>query len=273
VTEGLLADDDPVDWYHTIELPGTVTPGRYDLRPVARRLPLAESLRGLRCLDVGTADGFWAFEFERRGAAEVVAIDTDPEHLDWPVVRGRDTETATRGALDRRRAFAAAHRSLRSSVEHRLLTVYELSPDQIGEFDLVFVGSLLLHLRDPLRALAAIRTVTRGRLLVNDAISPTLTVLRPRTPAVEFHGLGDFRWWLPNAKGLARLVEASGFRIVATGKPYPLPSGSGAPRRRPLLADGRWHSVERRRPSLGALAHRAVRAFGVPHAWVLGEPV
>src|ERR1700678_4471248 len=60
--------------YHTIELPGGVTtPGQSDLRKQARRL-LPADLRGKRALDVGTFDGFWAFELERRGA-EVVAID------------------------------------------------------------------------------------------------------------------------------------------------------------------------------------------------------
>ena len=40
---------------------------------MAKRL-LPRDLRGRRALDIGTFDGFWAFELERRGA-EVVAID------------------------------------------------------------------------------------------------------------------------------------------------------------------------------------------------------
>ena len=73
------------EWYHSLELaPGVVTPGWFDLRPVADRV-LPASVAGLRCLDVGTFDGFWAFELERRGAAEVVAIDIlDPRQWDWP---------------------------------------------------------------------------------------------------------------------------------------------------------------------------------------------
>ena len=75
-----------VPWYHTIDVaPGLATPGEYDLRPVAQRIPLPASLAGLRCLDVGTHDGFWAFEMEKRGAAEVLAIDLDDlTALDWP---------------------------------------------------------------------------------------------------------------------------------------------------------------------------------------------
>ena len=48
-------------------------------------MPLPASLAGRRCLDVGTWDGFWAFEMERRGAASVTAIDIeDPAGWDWP---------------------------------------------------------------------------------------------------------------------------------------------------------------------------------------------
>src|SRR5213076_2993924 len=78
-------------WYHTLELaPGVVTPGWFDLRPVADRMPWPD-VAGRRCLDVGTYDGFLAFELERRGAAEVVATDISA-HEDWdwpPVLRAR----------------------------------------------------------------------------------------------------------------------------------------------------------------------------------------
>ena len=42
---------------------------------MVERFGLPASLAGKTALDVGTADGFWAFEMERRGAARVVAID------------------------------------------------------------------------------------------------------------------------------------------------------------------------------------------------------
>src|SRR3712207_4098554 len=72
-------------WYHTMELaPGEVTPGWFDLRPILDKLPWPD-VRGKRCLDVGTYDGFLAFELERRGAAAVVAVDIkDHSRWDWP---------------------------------------------------------------------------------------------------------------------------------------------------------------------------------------------
>lgn len=66
------------EWYNTIELPhGVVTPGGFDHRAVLGKFGIPDDLNGLRTLDVGTLDGFWAFEFERRGAKEVVAIDIE----------------------------------------------------------------------------------------------------------------------------------------------------------------------------------------------------
>jgi len=38
-----------------------LTPGFYDLRSARARVPL-EGVQGRRCLDVGSATGFWAFE-------------------------------------------------------------------------------------------------------------------------------------------------------------------------------------------------------------------
>src|SRR5919198_6637873 len=74
-----------IEWYHTQELaPGVVTPGMFDLRPYVRRYEVPDDLSGSRVLDVGTFEGFWAFEFERRGAS-VIALDVDRiQQLDWP---------------------------------------------------------------------------------------------------------------------------------------------------------------------------------------------
>src|SRR5579862_1780783 len=99
-------------WYHTLELgPGLVTDGWFDLRPYVPRYGLPERLDGLRCLDVGTWDGFWAFEMERRGG-EVVALDVPgEEELDWPP-RRRPTELSSepRGAGFRLAAEAIGSR-------------------------------------------------------------------------------------------------------------------------------------------------------------------
>src|SRR3712207_1796200 len=84
-----------LEWYHTIELaPGVVTAGWFDLREAAQKLPWPD-LQGARCLDVGTFDGFWAFEMERRGAAAVFGIDVnEPSGWDWPALSKEETAKA-----------------------------------------------------------------------------------------------------------------------------------------------------------------------------------
>jgi tRNA (mo5U34)-methyltransferase len=260
-------------WYHTIELPGgIVTPGFYDHRPASPRLPWPDSLAGKRCLDVGSSDGFWAFEMWRRGAAEVVSIDLeDPARQEW---QGAWATGAAREAVVStghwegqenltRRSFEAARSALGAeTIIRHDLSVYDVSPDLLGQFDFVFMGSLLLHLRDPSRALAAVRSVTTERFLLFEPILATLSVLLPRTPVASLWQLDEPRWWLPNLAGLRRLVHAAGFRVLDSGGPIAQRFGAAFPRRPPR----RW-------PTLSELVFwSTVRPLGVPSGWTLAEP-
>ena len=68
-TDTITQRVDELGWYHTLELPGgQVTEGMFDLRNQMHHYGLPERMDGMRALDVGTWDGFWAFEMERRGA-------------------------------------------------------------------------------------------------------------------------------------------------------------------------------------------------------------
>ena len=96
---------DELDWYHTFDLPhGITTPGYFDHRGVAAKVPLPD-VSGRRCLDLASADGFWAFEMKRRGADEVVSLDlADTTRQDW---QGADVNPARRATSTGRasRAF------------------------------------------------------------------------------------------------------------------------------------------------------------------------
>jgi hypothetical protein len=117
-----------------------VTPGWFDLRYLPGRVGFPADLHGRRCLDVGKFDGLSAFAMERRGAAEVVALDVpDAAEWDWPV--GAPPEAIT--------GFPLAREALGSSVQRVERTIYALDPEVDGTFDFVYVGLLLLHLRDP----------------------------------------------------------------------------------------------------------------------------
>ncbi len=227
------------DWYHTLELaPGVVTPGWVDTRPVIDRVPMPSSLAGLRCLDVGTWDGFWAFEMERRGAAEVHAVDVpDPYLWDWPArTRIKESYVGGKENLDTIKrngnGFPIARDALGSSVERHELTVYEISSEILGSFDFVFVGSILLHLRDPVGALERIRTVADGEVVLNDSIEYVLSKLRPRTPTARLDAEDRVWWWQPNLAALHSMIEQAGFEILERGEPYFVPFGPRYPRPR-----------------------------------------
>jgi tRNA (mo5U34)-methyltransferase len=254
-----------LEWYHTLELaPGVVTPGRLDTRRVVDSIPFPRSLAGRRCLDVGTFNGFWAFEMERRGAAEVVAIDVlDPHEWDWPV----NSDPRTIEAIGRRQAggagFDLAKRELRSSVQRVDRSVYELDEAEMGRFDLAYVGSLLIHLRDPIRALERVRAVCEGTLIVVDGIDLALSTLMPRRPVARLDGRGRPWWWYSNAAGLARMIEVAGFEILEGPRRLFIPPGPGWPLSR--LKPRQLGSREGR-------YHLTVAWRGDPHAIVVARP-
>jgi tRNA (mo5U34)-methyltransferase len=214
-------------WYHTLELAdGVVTPGMFDHRGHEDRHGLPRDLTGQRCLDVGTMDGFWAFTMERRGAAEVVAVDVDdPEELDWPrSLRDRIVKTIDETKTDR---FELARESQGSSIKRLLRSVYRLDPAEIGHFDFVFCGDMLVHLRDPATAVERMREVCRGTTVITNPVKEHFPY--SRRPLAQFDGIDEFEWWLPNRAALERLLRAAGFSRVETGPVFELPAQAGGP--------------------------------------------
>ncbi len=243
-----------------------VTPGWFDLRPIVDLLPWPD-VRGKRCLDVGTADGFLAFELERRGAREVVATDLrDHEQWDWPAhlrARGLKYLRAVAGP-EKGVGLRVARDLLGSAVESVDISAYDLSPDSVGEFDVVVCGSLLLHLRDPLRAVEAIRSVCRRQFLCTNQVDVGLTLLARRLPLARLHGLTDScQWWVPNPAGHRHMIESANFAIERETRPYAIPFGVG-------------HTTRGRsgRQLLDRLARRvASGGEGVPHHAILARPL
>jgi tRNA (mo5U34)-methyltransferase len=240
--------------------PGVVTPGWFDLRPILDRLPWPD-VAGRRCLDVGTYDGHLAFELERRGAAEVVALDiADHESWDWPVrVRrrgiGLDQIAGEKGA-----GFRAARAALGSSVERVELNVYDLAPERVGTFDVVVCGDLMLHLRDPVRAVEAIASVCSGAFLSTEEV----LLSGGRRPLAELDGVTDLcQWWRANRAGHRRIVEAGGFDVEAEARPFCVPFGPEHP------APPRSLGMLRRRAAVWA----RTRMTGVPHAALRARPL
>ena len=233
-TRDLQARLDELLWYHTIDVgPGATTAGWFDLRHALPVMPFPD-VKGARCLDIGTWDGFYAFELERRGAAEVVAVDVpDLRDIDYPPEVRADPalDLSQTDAQPRPAGFRLLHDELGSAVTWRAGNIYDLDPEELGTFDLVVIGSLLVHLRDPVRALDAVRRVTRGSLLVADYVSPSVHLLARRRPLFELRGLGrDFQWWLPSDAGLRHLLHVGGFTVERSSPFFLLRPGPGSPR-------------------------------------------
>jgi tRNA (mo5U34)-methyltransferase len=199
-------------WYHTLELaPGVVTDGMFDLRSHTGLYGIPERLDGLRVLEIGTWDGFWSFEMERRGAAEVVALDLDDEReLDWPPRR------RPASFPDQRRGdgFRLAKEVYGSKVERVVCNIYDADPADLGTFDLVFCGMVLLHLRDQLLALERIARLCRGTFISAEEPERFLDWLP--FPAARYHADRDSAvvYWLPSRKTWRRMIWTSGFDQV-----------------------------------------------------------
>src|SRR5258708_34234154 len=122
-------------------------------------------------LDVGAASGFFTFELERRGGA-VTATDL-------PTWKSHDLGAQYRPDLAGDQAdeylhepFLFAHRARGSRAARKLTSIYDIAPETTGVFDLVFCGSVLIHLRDPAAALRRLHSVTRQAAIISTAGHP-----------------------------------------------------------------------------------------------------
>ncbi|HLH74545.1 MAG TPA: nucleotide disphospho-sugar-binding domain-containing protein [Chloroflexota bacterium] len=229
--QAILDQIKDIEWYHSIDLPhGVTTPGFADHRGQVSLYQLPEDMRGLRALDVATYDGFWAFEMERRGA-EVVAIDIATwSQFDLPQ---RRLEAWRRtGAPDKPtgRGFQIAHDLLGSRVERQILSIYELSPDKLGTFDVVFLSDLLLHLRDPQRALENVGAVVRstGFAIIADVYQPRLEAIDDMLVS-EYMACGNYVWWRPSVATLKAMMRVAGFGRIDEVARFTLASTSSDP--------------------------------------------
>jgi tRNA (mo5U34)-methyltransferase len=204
-------------WFHNLVLDGVATAPEHFLgnypadkfRQFAELIPA--DLTGKAVLDLGCNAGFYAFEMKRRGAARVVAVDSDPRYL-----------AQARLAAD----------VLGLDIELRELSVYRVAELE-SRFDLVIFMGVLYHLRHPLLALDLLfdhvvgdqllfQSMLRGpdtvpALEPDYAFDETAQFALPGYPAmyfVEHRYAGDWtNWWLPNRAGVEAMLRSAGFGI------------------------------------------------------------
>lgn len=187
-------------WFHRMELPGgVVTPGWSD--PKIDKLPhfgLPADMTGMRVLDIGNAEGFFSFEAEKRGAAEVIGIENYP-----PMAR----------------KFEICRAALGSRARTYMASVYDLSPTVFGTFDLVMYFGVLYHLRHPILSLQKIATVCTGTVLLQTATCPDTS----DKAMAEFYPFGITSgpadkpehdptcFWFPNVACCIAMLQHVGF--------------------------------------------------------------
>jgi SAM-dependent methyltransferase len=218
-------------WYHSFYFDnGFSVRGDYDIGADISAYGFPESMEGLTVLDIGTGAGWFAFYFEQLGA-EVVTIDARG-YSDFDVYgRFSYPPVESEGRLPDKEAddgasiyFSPVSRGfwimrdiLRSSVRFRNARVYEIRPNFFDgqRFDLVFLGAILCHLRDPIGALMAARSVCRHRV-----IASTPVVLGETEPDVlprqylPYTKIDNISWWLPNEACFKHWFLAAGFTGV-----------------------------------------------------------
>jgi len=204
-----------VEWYHSIDLGhGVVTPGIFDHRPFLSDYHLPENFKDMRVLDVATYDGFWAFEFERRGATEVVAMDIGTwKEIDIPP---RIRSEASKEMLDKETGsgFHIARDILGSRVQRKIMNVYDLSPELMGKFDFVFCGDLLLHLMNPMKALQNIHSVVSGFAYIVDVFIPEYGEDDSNAILRYTGGTNRMVWWRFGLGCLKKMIKDAGFTEV-----------------------------------------------------------
>ena len=226
-------------WYHAFEvLPGVTTPGTMPTnaeRLLNERFRLPADLSGLRALDIGTLDGPYAFELEKRGAT-VVAMD-----IQNPDRTGFNTAKRVRG----------------SKVEYVQGSAYDLSELLVGKFEIICFFGVYYHMKHPLLAFEQIQrmlsdnglVLLEGECLLNHAESPELSDRKPSKfvksvadsslPLAAFYPRtykGDtWNWFVPNLACVRAWLDATGLELEShgTSESFPNQRMFGTARKRP----------------------------------------
>ena len=203
-------------WFHCIDLGGgLVTKTRSAVgEPVEHPRPtwekvkacLPEEFGGRSLLDVGCNAGFYAVELKRRGAGRVLGVDSQRN-------------------LVRQAVFVREVLGL--DIEYRRMSVYDLDPRELGQFDVTLALGLVYHCKHLVLALERLFAVTRELLVLETAIYPpehspgsfTYEVggLRPVLhPLAYVENPGEakeaiYNWFLPGVEALTALLKNVGF--------------------------------------------------------------
>jgi tRNA (mo5U34)-methyltransferase len=156
---------------------------------------------GMSVLDVGAWDGFFSFEAERRGAADVLAVD----YFAWRA-----------GGPGNRAAFDLCRGALDSRVRDAVLDLWQTTKETVGQFDVVLFNGIFYHILDPIHMLIEMSKIAREVLTVETWID-NLEVPRAVMnffPAEEMPPGLPQNGWGPNPLLMHALLKRLGFETV-----------------------------------------------------------
>jgi SAM-dependent methyltransferase len=215
--------------YHRIDVPGLEDKKwQWDLRGQERSYLGNYDFNGKRVLEFGAANGGLTFWMEQQGA-DVVAVDLSPDvaETSWDILVGPEDNLRdirhlmARGIRRLNNGFWYAHEQLGSKARLVHGTAYQV-PNEIGRFDVVTLGSILIHLRDPLRALENAISLTERSVIITDVVPRVIAEHLQPLPLAYFmpeksrrvpHG--GWTWWHITAEVYVRFLTLKGFRIIS----------------------------------------------------------
>lgn len=210
---------DDCDWYHTTELvDGTVKDGHWDLRGHESVYLGNLSPNGKTILEFGPASGHLTYWMESQGArVTCFEVGYDARFEQVPPVDGTDMDTwysdFMRGLTGMNNGWWLQHRDRGSNARIAYGDIYNL-PADIGQYEIAVFGSILLHLRDPFRALQQAALRTTEAIVVTDLLRPGIA--DPDDPVMrwgmEFQNTGPSqRWWHLSPGAVTMMLWRLGF--------------------------------------------------------------
>lgn len=217
-------------FYHTIDLPkhGTIH-GSWDLREGFDEYIGMVNVKDKRVLDVGTGTGFLSFETEKRGAKEVISFDLSQEEA-WDYTPYTDRlmlETfgcTLQEAIDDKRkcllnqynGYWFSHNALNSKAKMCYGSIYKIPEEVISEVSIV--GSILLHVQFPLKAIERIAELTEETIIVTEPYYDHLNnsqAICELIPTANPPLVLD-TWWRHTPMYISNYLKILGFRRVYT---------------------------------------------------------
>jgi 2-polyprenyl-3-methyl-5-hydroxy-6-metoxy-1,4-benzoquinol methylase len=167
-----VASAEDCDFYHSLNIPGIgEVKGQWDLRGGERNYTGSVDLNGKNVLEVGPASGYMTFWMERQGA-KLTCLDLSEDHK-WDFVPFQDVDIDAHNSA-RKTHLQRLHNSwwftrnlFGSKADVAYGTIYDLDKS-LGDFDVVTLGSILLHLRDPFGAISKAASVAKDTIIITD---------------------------------------------------------------------------------------------------------